>query len=258
MSPSPGYAFEKVVVEELKALGYPVFYQNLKMRMNGMTFVEFDIISLDFILEVKSGKSLRTCGLDMLYAQRKLPENFVVYIYCKVKTNEEIAEQNSSGLRNIVYINNLQEIVKAHPPRNICNIKTEKNLNRFLRTPFELMKRFDMIYVLKDTFNHTHHSLNYIKDWYSKIDGTKRSDKLRHLVDMGKIVFVDTFDANIPEFDRYYLGSSNHNLKTLHRITIPLIYKYNLYSQYHEDCIDIAPPFLGLGLGLDVDVDDSL
>ena len=236
-----GYAFEKAVANELRALGYPVFYQNLKMRVNGITFIEFDIVSLDFILEVKAGKSIKTCGLDMLYSHRRLPENFMIYIYCVAKTDEEIAEQNESGLRNILYINDLRHIVASHPPRNICNIKSAKNLNRFLRIPYEMMLTFDKIYIQKESLDQIYYGLNYIKDWYSKSDGLKRSDKLQYLLDHGKIVYVDEFNDHVPDFNRYYLNEGVINLKELNNIIIPLVYRYTAYSQYNEQWVGIEP-----------------
>jgi hypothetical protein len=237
-----GYAFEKDVANEIRALGYPVFYQNLKMRINGLTLIEFDIVSLDFIVEVKAGKSIKTCGLDLLYSHRRLPENFMIYIYCAAKTDAEIAEENANNLENILYINDLHQIAALHPPRNICNIKTAKNLNRFLRIPYEMMCSFEKIYVQKESLDQIYYGLNYIKDWYSKSDGLKRSDKLQWLIDRGKFVYVDDFDDHVPDFNRYYLNEGVLNLKEFNNIIIPLVYRYTSYSQYKEQWVGIEPP----------------
>jgi hypothetical protein len=241
MTGPDGYAFEKVVADELRALGYPVFYQNLKMRINGITFIEFDIVSLDFIVEVKAGKSIRTCGLDLLYSHRRLPENFMIYVYCAAKTDAEIAEQNENKLENILYINDLRQIVASHPPRNICNIKSAKNLNRFLRIPYEIMCSFDKIYIQKESFDKIYYGLNHIRDWCSKSNGLKHSNKLQYLIDHGKIIYVDKFDYHVPDFNLYYLNEGVMNLKEMNNIIIPLVYRHSSYSQYKEQWVGIEP-----------------
>ena len=67
--------FENQVADELTKKGYYIFYKNVEIKDRHNRFIEFDIVCSEFILEIKSGKSLKAKGIYNLMYQNILPNN---------------------------------------------------------------------------------------------------------------------------------------------------------------------------------------
>lgn len=192
---------ENYVINELENKGYPVFFRNLRIECNKIQVTEYDVVSRDFIIEVKSGKDLSLKSSQPIKHLRFLPLGYKLYYYCPCKSDEDIKMMNHAYNieGGIIFINSLEEIYKNHKPYNEVNIKTQKDFTRFLSLSFDKLKIFDKVNVDKETFYYTYLCLNYINDYYSKNDMNPilSSEKIRYLVDNKKINMVENFDKNV-------------------------------------------------------------
>ena len=150
--------FEAVVADQLRVLGYPIFYRNFRIFLNRNSLSEFDIVSYGFIVEVKSGRDYGTKGLNFMYSYGILPIEFKYYIYCPMMNDDEILCLNDRLARGpILYINSYRPILVNHPPMRDCVITNESILANFLNLEMKIINRFGKLYMDRDFFNVMYH-----------------------------------------------------------------------------------------------------
>lgn len=189
---------ENWVAQELTDRGYPIYFRNFEFRNGKIAITEYDIICDNFIIEVKSGNDV---GLRSQIVQqlRFLPKGYKLYYFCKIKTDKEIEELNSSSKYNDVeYINNLDIIYKNHKPKKIFNIDSQRNFTKFLSLSIDELKTIDKIYIDNESFYYSYLSFKYINDYMSTKDNKYTSEKLNYLIENNKIEIEDDFSLNIP------------------------------------------------------------
>lgn len=231
--------FEETVARQLQDLGFPIFYRNLRILYDRSDLSEFDIISYDFIIEVKSGRECTTKGLNFMNLYGLLPNDYKYYIYCHVLSNEEIACLNENCSRkNILYINSFAEIIKNHTPVRHCAIETESVFGNFLNLPIQTINQFDKLYVSKYIYNKTYFRVHNIRDRYSVKDNLKWSDKLEFLMKQNRIILMENAPMHIPRMEKLYQSSIKIHLKKLEQFSIPRIYYISLFKK-DDSMIDI-------------------
>ncbi len=229
---------EKKVIKELRSKGYPVFNHNLSTFMVDdtgkrlTTICEFDIISHDFIIEVKSGRNIMSNGMQIM-KQRDMMPNYKLYFYCPIKTDKEIDDCNKDNVsENVYYINNLEEVYKNHKPFNHANIRRHKLFSKFLHLTMDCLKTFDKIYtrrlIVYEQFIFLNHYYNFSGN-NSKITWV---DKLNYLLHSGKLVLVDKFDDDIPDFE---LKNCNKKIYINDYQELNIIKSYNIYDLDYEE-----------------------
>jgi hypothetical protein len=200
--------FEQEVADELFLKGYQILYRNLSIVVNKNTIGEFDIICRDFIVEVKSGKDIHSCGLYFMQNHNILPKGFIYYIYCPAIDCETIKMLNNDYSNNVfVYTNTLNTIYERHVPIIECNIDSQSNLCKVLNLKLESLKKINKLYIKYEDYNKVFISLHYVRDTISHKEKIKWSDKLDYLIDSGILTFCEGFDMNIP----FIRGFFNHN-----------------------------------------------
>jgi hypothetical protein len=197
--------FEKDVANELKQMGFPIFYRNVRIRYKKNDITEFDIVSSNFIVEVKYGKQKKVylSGFDFIVEHNMIPDGYTYYIYIPSKNSEELSNLSQHyNKSNIVFINNLSQIRERHIPKKECNIETQSIFMKFLGLTMDEIKSFNMIYINDDTYSKLYNTLNYVRDSYSKIDNIRWSQKLDYLLKMNKLKIIKTYNKSIPSIQK--------------------------------------------------------
>jgi hypothetical protein len=184
---------ENSVTKALQDMGFPIFYRNVNISyMKRFLFGEFDIVSRDFIVEVKSGRDITTRGIDFMYSQNLLPTAFRYYIYCSRYTDDEIAHLNEEfGRPYITYINDLAVIRANHVPVCECSVSGPGIFMRLLRAPLTTILRFHTIYMTKYTFIRVYRNVCYLRNLYSADENIMWSEKIMMLIAEKRIQIVD-------------------------------------------------------------------
>jgi hypothetical protein len=192
--------FEEKVANTLRDMGYPIFYRDVTITYTKKFVMgEFDIVSRDFIVEVKSGRDITTRGIDLMSSQGLLPTGFAVYIYCPRFSDAEIAELNHDLYRpNITFINDLAVIRKHHEPVNECTVASASLFMRLLRTPLTDILQFQRIYMTTFTFLRVYRNVSYMRDLYSKREGIMWSEKIMTLIAGNRIEIVNVLPDTVP------------------------------------------------------------
>jgi hypothetical protein len=242
IDPSLGISleFEKKVADELNRMGFPIFYRNVKIKYKKNNIIEFDIVSSNFIVEVKYGKQQKIylSGLDFIIQHNMIPDGYTYYVYIPSKNNIELTELTELYNKpNIVFINTITEIRERHIPKKECTIKTQRIFTKFLELTMEEIIKFDTIYINDDIYSKTYNTLNYKRDSYSKIDNIRWSQKVDYLLKTNKLKILQSFDTNIPCIKTTSTPKSIH----LHDIEpIKFQLSYNLYEmEKSRDMVDI-------------------
>lgn len=224
--------FEKEVADELFARGYPILYRNLSVSLNGGLIGEFDIISKDFVVEVKSGKDINTIGLYFMRNHNILPKNFAYYIYCPAIDYDTIEMFNKDYSNNIfTYTNTLQTIYERHKPIIECNIDSQSNLCKVLNLNIESLKNFFKLYVKYEDYTRVFISLHYVRDTYSHDEKIKWSEKLDFLIDSGILVFTEEFNSSIPFIRGFFTHNRMYYLNKLETPNLELNFSLKLLEK---------------------------
>jgi len=175
--------FEKVTVRALFQLGYPIFYTNLKILHKEYQLSEFDIISDNFIVEVKSGRDVGTKGLFFLKNHNMLPKGYIIYVYCPFYSNQQVKKFNKESSNcKIIYINDLRKIARRHKPSIKGIINDEETLRGFLR--HENFYKFDKVYMGMEMYNLLMSFLVY----------RKYKPQIEYMLNFGKIGVLEYMD----------------------------------------------------------------
>lgn len=229
--------FEKKVADELFGKGYPILYRNLSVSLNGGLIGEFDIISKEFVVEVKSGKDINTIGLYFMRNHDILPKEFSYYIYCPAINSDTIDMLNKDYSNNIfIYTNTLETIYERHKPIIECNIDSQSNLCKVLNLSIESLKKFVKLYVKYDDYTKVFISLHYVRDTYSHDEKIKWSDKLDFLVDSGILSFVEEFDPIIPYIRGFFTHNRVYCLNKLETPNLELSFSLKLLKTSKRTC----------------------
>jgi hypothetical protein len=187
---------EKRVQRELMEKGYPVCYKNLKIRNRSSIIFEIDIVSLDFVIEIKSGKEIHSIVNQHISYNKYVPKKYTIYFYSPVLSDEEVLYLNKNNATRIIYINSLNVIYKNHEPCKEINIGSRNLLSRFLYLDFEKIKEFKKIYIKYEDFYRQYFINKYLSDY--TYNGDSFFIKINYLFSMNIICLVDKFDMNIP------------------------------------------------------------
>jgi hypothetical protein len=190
---------EIYVSEQLQSRGYPVFHRNLEIIYDKRIVAELDIVSYDFIIEVKSGSTILSKSVESITSYNMLPPRFTYYVLCLSKTDEEISELITDNPR-IKYINSLEYIYKHHAPIHVCNIETVTDLKNFVGMPYNYIQSFTTIYVRRDVCDHVKYTHTHICDTYSSVDNMTFSEKFAAME--SRFVYVTAFDDALPFYRR--------------------------------------------------------
>jgi hypothetical protein len=221
--------FEDVVANQLIGLGYPIFYRNLKVYYHRRNLAEFDIVSDGFIVEVKSGRSHRTRGLNLMRSCNMLPKDYIYYIYCPMLSDEEIACLNTGfATPTMCYINSYSPIIAAHRPQREAVLANESVLANLLNMPWSAITRFTKLYVHPKDYARIWTRVEKFRDRYSYADNMKWSDKLTLLVKQGRMEISSSPPVNVPPMIRTTYPLLSVWLQALAPFSIPRIYYVNL------------------------------
>lgn len=230
--------FETHVENELIKLGYPIFYRNLRILCNDDEITEFDIISTNFIVEVKSGNLGKMKGFNLVYRHSLLPENFIYFVYCPMVSDEELKRfQEQYDKPSFVFIKSLSDITNYVRPIKNINITNETALLKFLKLSYECLQSFNTIYIPKEIYDSVCKKL--INDQSTR-KLKKRLWNLETLKQNNKVSF------NNPNSDDTFrmINNSNiitiKNISSIDRLTIDLYYTmYNI-----RKIVSISKPHL--------------
>lgn len=221
---------EEAASKKLEDLGYTIFYRNLLVKYKGNSLCEFDIILANCIVEVKSGKCLfkHSKAFPTIIQHNLIPKHMTFYVYCLVKTDEEIAELNAEINRtNVIFINRLEEIATRHPQDNRkCVIKQHATAAHFMNRQLETILKFSKIYIHPTAYNELYMQYNYARDSYSTEENLMWSAKLRLLQDTERLVITEDAPEDAYELSRGPVQSIYNErfyIKTLQTLKI-LIY----------------------------------
>jgi hypothetical protein len=224
--------FEEVVAQQLKTLGYPIFYRNYKIMYHRTDLTEFDIVSNGFVVEVKSGKSTQARGLHALKSFNILPEPFRYYIYCPALDDDEIACLNEyRGCDQIMYINSYKLILQNHPPRRDCVFPSEGAFATFLNMPLRVINEFNTLYIRPLDYNIIMWRIQRYRDRYSYTDNMSWSDKIYYLLKVKRLVVTQTLPQDIAPYFKHKNPSKTLMLNQLQRFPLPLYYDAHKFEK---------------------------
>lgn len=224
--------FENIVAQQLKTLGYPIFYRNYKILYKNTSLTEFDIVSNGFIVEVKSGKTTQTRGLHVLKSFNILPEPFRYYIYCPILDDDEIACLNEyRGCDKVLYINNYNIILQNHAPRRDCVFQTESAFANFLNMPLKVINEFDTLYIRPFEYSVMQWRIKYYRDRYSYKDNMTWSDKIDYLMRVKRLVVTQILPQDVAPFMKHKNPSKTLLLNNLHSFPLPLYYDSHQFEK---------------------------
>ena len=187
---------EKKVQEELSSRGYPICYKNLRIRSGSSVLFEIDIISIDFVMEIKSGKEIHSIVNQHMSYNKYIPKKYTIYFYSPALSNEEVAYLNENNATRIIYINSMNVIYENHDPCREINIKSRNLLSRFLYLDFDKIKSFERLNVRYEDFYRQYFINKYLSDY--TYNDVSFFSKINYLFIMGKFNLVEEFDEDIP------------------------------------------------------------
>ncbi len=188
---------EDYVEKELVKNGYYVQYKNLTIMYNNLQITEYDIISTDFVIEVKSGKAPKFKLSQQRHQLLFLPKNYKLYYYCP-NVDDENLENLNFCMSKIIFVNKLEDIYKNHKPYSFeLNIKDIKSFIRLLSLTLAEIKCIGRINIRENDFYHVYLSCKYMTDHYNIEDMIKNSYKCEHLLNNNIIYLTTKFNNNI-------------------------------------------------------------
>lgn len=233
---------ENSVAAALQDMGYSIFYRNVNVSYRKQfLFGEFDIVSRDFIVEVKSGRDITTRGIDFMYSQGLLPTTFRYYVYCSCYNDDEIAHLNEEfGRPLITYINNLAIIRVNHEPDCACSVSSPGIFMRLLRAPLETILHFQTIYMTKHTFIRVYRNVCYMRNLYSVRENIMWSEKIMMLIVEKRIQIVDVLPSseNVAPLVAHFNTRNLVVKKASEPIHIPLVHSLTNMNCY-KDVVEV-------------------
>jgi hypothetical protein len=196
---STGMEFEGQVARTLEAYGYPIFYRNLRLRYNGSDIAELDIVSTNFIVEVKSGRvENMKGGFNVFYRHNLLPIDYIYFVYIPKVSDTDLANLHSMYGHNPQYqfINTLEQILAVRPPIWSASITSDRVLRSLLVKYNEIITKFQKLHIQRDVFNTIYDWLLRERDTYHKEYAAKYLKLLDNLVGQ----HIITFDLTTPLF----------------------------------------------------------
>lgn len=152
-----GRSFEMLTRNALVALGFPVLATNVKVFYNRTTLAEFDIVSSNFIVEVKSGVSYKLInkGLMTICKYKMLPPDFIYFVYlpnapASVMKKYERYHRSLIKRNNLVFIKNLKEIFNYTKPVKNISCDSEHTFAQLMNT--STVNSVDKIYVHRENY----------------------------------------------------------------------------------------------------------
>ena len=224
--------FEKQVEQQLIQNGYHIFYKNLNIYYNNYNIAELDIICADFILEIKSGKCLKSNGIYKLFSHNILPNNFTYYFYFPLYSSSEIQEFNQSFANNhykVIYINSLQDIYKQYPPSLNIHIESQAQFIRLLTLSDKVLHSLNTISIDLSTYTKTISSLDYktkhIQGILKNIVRINKLEQIKHHIIITEHKPSSHFIIEKKQICKKYI------MKKFEPIHIPIYYRYDVFER---------------------------
>jgi hypothetical protein len=189
---SKGMEFESQVARTLEAYGYPIFYRNLRLRYNRSDIAELDIVSTNFIVEVKSGRvENMKGGFNVFYRHNLLPIDYIYFVYIPKVSDTDLANLHSMYGHNPQYrfINDLDQILSVRPPVWSASITNDRVFRSLLVKYSEIITKFQRLYIQRDVFNTIYNWLLRERDTYHKENAATFLKLLDNLVEQHIITF---------------------------------------------------------------------
>lgn len=240
---------EQRVEDELRRRGYPIFYRNLNVYYNGHEITELDIVSSNFIVEVKSKcfKNTRSGGFDMFYRHNLLPTGFTYFVYSPEPQEELNEYQKMYNNPSYFFINDIEQIARIIQPSIQMTIPNESILARVLNMTTKDLEGIDKLYVPSRAYKDLCHRLMYERDVYYAPEELYWSVKLEDLVKRGKVCF----DAPSPY--AYPLKTSMMcNVKKLYIKSLdkPIVLDLYYHISAFQKCPDMQQIYFIKGSGV--------
>jgi hypothetical protein len=230
------YEFEEYVASKLVEFGYPIFHRNLKVFYNKNEITEFDIVSMNFILEVKSSKftNCKNKGFIQFYSNNLLPENFKYFIYSAQSTYDEITTlKNIYSNPDYIFINNLEKIKEYITPQKNIECLTKELVESLLHLHYTELNKITHIYIPYTIYMNVYDTLVKLRDIHTNnyADVPHKLEVLEYLQKTNKLVFDKENIQNIYPFKRRRFISKKLVLTSLKRVTIDLFYYIDTFQK---------------------------
>lgn len=221
------------VVSKLAEDGYYIRYENLEVRYLGTAVCEFDIVGMNFIVDVKNkyfNKS-RNKTNNFVYTYNLIPKDYIYFIYSPLFTDEEIKELKEIYTSpSYVFINNLEKIKEYVSPMKNIECNTTRDLANLLWITDDEMNKINTIYVPYTIYKRHYDTLMRLRDTgeYNTIVLTKQINKIDLLVKENKLVFDKL------NLDNVFPFSSGDKFKNSSYIKLNSLDKIVLYPKYYN------------------------
>lgn len=221
------------VVSNLVDYGYYILYENLEIKYLGYsTICEFDIVGLNFIIDVKTTKFHNSSNktINFLQAYRLLPEGYKYFVYSPLFTEDEIEELKEIYTSpSFIFINDLKKIKEYISPVKNMECNTTRDLANLLRITDDEISKINKIYVPYSIYRTYYDSIIRLRNVHDDLLLTRKSSKIDSLIEENKIVFDKSHLENVYPFSSgdKYKNSCKLHIKSLDKIVLNQAY-YNV------------------------------
>lgn len=221
------------VVSKLVDDGYYILYENLEVRYLGAPVCEFDIVGMNFIVDVKTTSFNNSSNktINFLYAYNLLPKDYIYFVYSPLFTDNKIKELKEIYTSpSYIFINNLEKIKEYVSPMKNIECNTTRDLANLLWSTDDEMNKIRTIYVPYTIYKRHYDTLVRLRDTgdYNTIVLTGRINKIDSLVKENKLVFDKSHLENLFPF------SSGDKFKNSSKLKLNSLDKIVLYPKYYS------------------------
>lgn len=222
----PNQMSHNEVVSNLVDYGYYILYENLEVRyLSHTTICEFDIVGLNFILDVKTTKFHNSSNktINFLHAYRLLPEGYKYFVYSPLFTEDEIEElKDIYTSPSFIFINDLETIKEYISPMKNMECNTTRDLANLLRITDDEMSKINKVYVPHSIYRTHYDTITRLRDVHNTLSLTRKINRIDSLIEENKIVFDKSHLENVYPFSSgdKYKNSSKLHIKSLDKIVL--------------------------------------
>ncbi len=220
------------VLSKLTEYDYTIFSKNMELRYLGYPLAEFDIVCMNFILDIKTttfnNSSNRT--INLLQTHNLVPEGYKYVVYSPLSTDDEVKQLKEIYTNpSILFITTLETIKEIIPPIKNIECTTTRDLANLMMVTDDEMEKINKIYVPYDIYKRHYDTITRLRD----IPGfnvnllTTKVNTIDRLIKENKLVF-DKSDLEYVYPFRSGTNTSKLYLSNLDKITLnPAYYKCN-------------------------------
>ena len=224
------------VVSKLIEDGYYIIHENLEVRYLNSAICKFNIVGMNFILDVKTSLINNNSGSrinSLLYVRHLLPEGYKYILYSSLFTEDEIKElKDTYTSPSYIFINDLEKIKEYVSPMKNVECNTTRDLRNLLWITDDEMNKINTIYVPYDIYKKCYETLTLLRDIpeNNTLMYTEKINRIESLIRENKLVFDKSHLENVFPFTsrkKKYIRLKYINLKSLDKIVFNQIY-YNM------------------------------